>query len=109
MARPAQQQGKLEELSEKERARLKDAHSRLRRAAEAYEPFLGRRLPVTGDVPLHRQEAILKAQRELQAAEAELWRLREELLGWTRPTDAPSATQATEWILEEGDSADGSA
>ena len=41
------------------------------------------------------------AQLAVEAAEAQLWSVRQELLGWTRPPWAPSATLAADWFSDE--------
>jgi hypothetical protein len=37
----------------------------------------------------------------VDAAEAGLWRLREELLGWPRPASVPRASLVADWFSEE--------
>jgi hypothetical protein len=88
-----------DQLTGGERQKLDDADRRLRAAVSAYEPFIGRELRPTGPVPVHDAMATAKAQAELEAAEQELWRLREELFGWVRPSRAPSATMLTDQTL----------
>ena len=90
-----------EQLTAGERQKLDDADRRLLAAVVAYEPFIGRELQPTGPVPVHDLTAIAKAQAEVEAAEQELWRLREGLLGWVRPSWAPSATLVTDWFSSD--------
>ena len=52
-------------------------------------------------VPVYDAEAVVRAQAGVQHAEAELWHVREELLGWARPTWSPSATQVADWFSDE--------
>jgi len=42
-----------------------------------------------------------RAQAEIERAEAELWRLREEFLGWARPARAPAAALVSDWFSDE--------
>lgn len=94
-------QKSLEDLSEAERARLQDVHERLRTAVRNYEKFSGVELAPGKDGPVHSFEEMAAAQAEVQEAEAELWQLREELLGWRRPGWAPSATSVSDWFSDE--------
>jgi hypothetical protein len=41
------------------------------------------------------------AQVEIQAAEGDLWKLREELLGWARPASATRAELVADWFSDE--------
>jgi hypothetical protein len=91
----------LAELKPDERARLERAHRRLREAVEAYEQFLGGPLEPGGEVPVQDARATEQAQIAVDAAEAELWRVREELLGWARPPWAPTAALVPDWFSEE--------
>ena len=85
-----------DELSPADRQRLKDAHRALR---AAYEPFtLGTELQPGQPVPTHPLDKMAKAQAAVEAAERELWRLREELLGWARPSWAPTAASVSDWF-----------
>ncbi len=91
----------LEDLSKDERARLEAAHARLRAAVNAYQSFEGGELKSDQPVPVHDAKAMARAQGDVQAAEAELWHVREELLGWARPAWAPSAAQVFDWFSDE--------
>lgn len=89
------------ELSAEDRQRLDDAYRRLRTAVAAYEPYLARDQFVAqgrAAVPL---DELARAQAEVEAAEDELWRLREELLGWARPPWAPGAGLVADWFSDE--------
>lgn len=89
------------DLTSDQREQLERAHRRLREAVEAYDRFLGGPLERYGDVPAHDAGAMARAQAEVERAEAELWRLREEFLGWARPARAPAATLVADWFSEE--------
>jgi hypothetical protein len=80
---------------------LNDAYRRLRTAVADYEPFVGHALKPGESVPVHNLEEIARAQGEVEAAERELWRLREELLGWVRPSWAPNATLVADWFSDD--------
>lgn len=94
-------QKSLEDLSAEERAALEAVHERLREAVRNYDKFLGVELKSGVDVPVLSAREMGAAQAEVQEAEAELWRLREELLGWRRPGWAQSATSVSDWFSEE--------
>lgn len=91
----------IEDLSSEERAALQAAHARLRQAVAEYDGFVGRPLQAGVDVPAFSSKEMRAAQAEVQEAEAELWRLREKLLGWRRPSWAPSATSVADWFSDE--------
>lgn len=95
-----------DQLTPPDRQRLEEAHRRLRDAVAAYEPFIGRELVPGEQVPVHDATQMARAQAEVEKAEQELWRLREELLGWTRPAWAPEATLVADWFSEEDRSYD---
>jgi hypothetical protein len=80
---------------------LHDAYRQLRTAVVKYETFIGRELKPGQPVPVHDFEDMAGAQRDVEAAERELWRLREELLGWVRPSWAPGATLVADWLSDE--------
>lgn len=88
-----------EDLSPSDRERLREAHERLRRAAREAEQFAGGELHPSMNMPVNR--GIVPELREVDAAEAELWRLREELLGWERPGSALPARDVLDWFSEE--------
>jgi hypothetical protein len=68
---------------------------------KAYQRFEGGELTRDQQAPVHDAAAMERAQRDVQTAEAELWQVREELLGWTRPPWAPSAAQVADWFSDE--------
>lgn len=89
------------DLSADNRARLEAAHRELRDAVAAYERFLGGPLEPGQPVPVHSLNETRAAQEAVEAAEDRLWQLREELLGWARPSWAPSAALTSDWFSEE--------
>jgi hypothetical protein len=92
----------IDNLSASERGKLSTAQQRLTQAVKNYARF-ERRAPLRAgeEAPSHDFEEMLAAQKEVREAEADLWKLRETLLGWHRPTWAPAATQVSDWFLEE--------
>jgi hypothetical protein len=80
---------------------LNGAHRRLRTAVADYEPFVGQALKPGESVPVHNLDDVARAQAEVEAAERELWRLREEFLGLVRPSWAPNATLVAEWFSDD--------
>jgi len=94
------------ELSPDQRQQLEDAHRRLRDAVAEYEPFLGRELAPGTPVPVHSAADMARAQAAIEQAEQELWRVREELLGWARPSWAPDAALVADWFSAEDESYD---
>jgi hypothetical protein len=80
---------------------LNDAYERVRAAAEDNESIVMQRLKPGGSVPMHNRENVARARAEVEAAERELGRLREELLGWVRPSWAPSATLVADWFSDD--------
>lgn len=89
------------ELTDQERVQLVRAHRQLRKAIAGYERFIGGPLAPGEQVPVHDAHQMADAQAAVEAAEAELWRLREELLGWRRPAWAPRATLVADWFSDE--------
>lgn len=89
------------ELSPKERELLEDARHQLKEAVQNYDRFLGAELKPGMDAPVHKLEDMAATQAEIEAAEAELWRVRGELLGWRRPGWAQSATSVSDWFSDE--------
>lgn len=89
------------DLSTQQRELLEGAHRRLKEAVQRYDRFLGAELKSEMDVPGHKLEEMGAAQAEIEAAEAELWSLREELLGWRRPAWAQSAVSVADWFSDE--------
>ncbi|MGH2811728.1 MAG: hypothetical protein ACRDI1_03305 [Actinomycetota bacterium] len=90
-----------EDLSTSDLERLRQAHKRLRDAVKAAERYGRGELPPGIETPVHRQEDIEAAYRKIDEAEAELWRMREELLGWKRPGSALPARDVLDWFSEE--------
>lgn len=90
-----------DDLTPADHQRLEAAYRRLRDAVDGYAPYLGGALPPGESVQAHHAHDVAQAQAAIEAAEDELWRLREELLGWTRPASAPRATQVAEWFSDE--------
>lgn len=86
------------ELNPEERLALEAAHRGLRDAVGAYERLTGAELKSGESVAVHDLE---HAQAHVETAERELWRLREELLTWPRPTWAPGAALVADWFSEE--------
>lgn len=89
------------DLPEVERHALVTAHAELRAAVAAYEAFLGQEIPIGGDISVMSADEMRVAQERVETAERTLWELREQLLGWARPSWAPSATLVADWILED--------
>jgi len=50
---------------------------------------------------MHDASDMAAAQSEIQVAEHDLWRLREELLGWSQPASAMRAELVADWFSEE--------
>jgi hypothetical protein len=80
---------------------LNDAYERLRAAAANNEPLVSQGLKPGKSVPMHNPGDVARAQAEVEEAERELWRLREELLGWVGPSWAPSATLVADWFSDD--------
>jgi hypothetical protein len=91
----------FEDLEPEDQARLEAAHRALRDAVEAYQRFVGPELKPGQDVPVHDIKEMAKAQEAVQTSEARLWALREELLGWSRPSWAPPATLVADWFEDD--------
>jgi len=79
---------------------LEDAHRRLRDGVAAYERFTAAD-PKPGEPVDGHDSQVARAQADVEAAERELWRLREELLAWSRPPWAPVATLVADWFSAE--------
>jgi hypothetical protein len=89
------------DLSPADRARLEAAHRDLRDAVAAYERFLGGPIDPGEPVQVHDAGEMKSAQEAVEAAEDRLWQLREELLGWARPSWAPGAALTSDWFSDE--------
>ncbi|MEO7296616.1 MAG: hypothetical protein ABIZ57_10775 [Candidatus Limnocylindria bacterium] len=89
------------ELSDEDRGRLEAAHRALRDAVAAYESFVGGALTSGDTAVVHNADEMRRAQEAVGGAEDRLWQLREDLLGWTRPSWVPSAALTSDWFSEE--------
>jgi hypothetical protein len=67
----------------------------------AYEAFLANELKPDAPSPVVSGTAMREAQEGIEAAESRLWDLRERLLGWPRPSWAPSASLVSDWFSDE--------
>lgn len=92
---------RMSELAVDDRNRFERAYERLRKAIDAYGKYLGGPLEPGRDVAVHDAQEMAAAQAEIQAAEDDLWRLREELLGWARPGSAARAERVADWFSDE--------
>jgi hypothetical protein len=88
-------------LTVEQRSELERAHERLRLAVGAYEKYLGGPIEPGQEFPVFNAEELADAQRRVEEAEQELWRLRQQYLGWARPAWAPSATFEADWFSPE--------
>jgi mRNA-degrading endonuclease toxin of MazEF toxin-antitoxin module len=88
-------------LTDERRSELARAHQQLRVAVEAYEEYLGGALAPGQESPVFNATEVGEAQRRVEEAEQELWRLREAYLGWARPAWAPSAAFEADWFSSE--------
>jgi hypothetical protein len=89
------------DLTAAERTQLEAALHRLQSAVRGYERFIGGELKPGEPVPVHSASEMAAAQAELDTAEQELWRLREEILGQGRPPWAASAASVSAWFSPE--------
>jgi hypothetical protein len=89
------------DLADDERRELEAAHHELRKSVAAYEVFLATEIQTDKDAPRFDADELAAAQERVETAERALWELREQFLGWARPSWAPSATLVSDWILEE--------
>lgn len=90
-----------DQLSREDLQRLQKAMDELRSAVAGYESCPATEQLETRDVVPLPLEELAREQRRITEAEAGLWRLREELLGWARPTSLPGAGSVTDWFSEE--------
>jgi hypothetical protein len=67
----------------------------------SYERFLGGPLEPGEATPVHNADEMKHAQEAVEAAEDRLWQLREALLGWARPSWAPTAALTSDWFSDE--------
>lgn len=91
----------IDDLSDADRARLERAHRDLDTAVAAYERFVASPLRVGEPLVVAGAAERGAAQQAVEAAEEALWSLREELLGWSRPSWVPSATLTSDWFSPE--------
>jgi hypothetical protein len=89
------------ELTPDERRSLDAAHSELRAAVKNYEQHLGGELQTGKPIPVVSATELLEAQRRIEEAEENLWKLRQRLLGWSRPASTPRASLVTDWFSDE--------
>jgi len=90
-----------DQLSPFELAELDGAYHRLEQAVADYQRLLDGPPRLGEPVPAHDATEMAQAQASVEAAEAELWRLREQLLGWVRPGWAPPAALVADWFSPE--------
>jgi hypothetical protein len=90
-----------DQIAPGQQSRLNDAYGRLRAAVADYESFVEQELKPGKSVPAHNLEDMARTQSEVEGAERELWRLRDEILGWVRPSWAPGATLVADWLSDE--------
>ena len=92
-------------LTDEQRSELERADEQLRLAVEEYqecqENLGGGPLAPGQEFPVSNTPAVVEAQHRAEEAEQELWRIREEYLGWARPAWAPSATFEADWFSPE--------
>lgn len=89
------------ELSPKDRDRLLAAMSELRAAVADYDKFVVTEPLDVKDVEPIPMAELARAQQRVTDAEGELWRLREELMGWARPTTLPGPALVADWFSKE--------
>jgi hypothetical protein len=89
------------DLTPDERRLLANAHTELRAAVKNYEQYLGRELKPGTPIPVVGASELREAQERIDQAEENLWKLRERLLGWSRPASTPRASLVTDWFSEE--------
>ena len=79
-------------LADAEWESLRVADRELRSAVADYDESIGRSAA---------RESLDASQVRIEIAERELWHLREQLLGWSRPSWAPSASFMSDWFSDE--------
>ena len=89
------------DLTPDERRLLAAAHAELRAAVKNYEQYLGGELKPGAPVQVVGVSELRAAQERIDAAEEDLWKLRERLLGWPRPAPTPRASLVTDWFSDE--------
>lgn len=90
-----------DQLGPAERQQLEAAHRRLRQSVTAYQEYMDREVDQGEPIPVDHAEQVAEAQTAVEEAERELWRLREQLLGWERPPWAPGATLVADWFSKD--------
>lgn len=91
-----------QDLAPVDRTRLEQAHQQLASAVADYsDRFIAASLSVGEPIPVHNASEMAAAQSRVDAAEDELWRLRDVLLGWKRPPWAQRAAAVDEWFSPE--------
>jgi hypothetical protein len=98
MGAPVERDHGVARLASPDRERLQRAHQRLLDAVAAMESLESRSEQAASEEATQR---LAEAYTEVGAAEAELWRLREELLGWVRPSWTPRASAVADWFSDE--------
>jgi len=88
-------------LTDEQRLELESVNQRLRLAVDTYEKYLGGPLAPGQEFPVLNATEVAEAQRRVEEAEQELWRLRERYLGWTRSSRATSAAFEADWFSSE--------
>ncbi|MEE9416192.1 MAG: hypothetical protein V3V01_12980 [Acidimicrobiales bacterium] len=90
----------VQDLSDEQRSKLKAAHQDLRNAVAGYEKYIdvsaGKRSQLVADSKVLRE-----AQDAVERAEDRVWRLQEDLLGWSRPQWVPGAAMLADWFSDE--------
>jgi hypothetical protein len=89
------------ELTPDERRSLAAAHAELRAAVKNYEQYLGGELKPGTPIPVVSVTELREAQKRIEEAEENLWKLRERFLGWSRPASTPRASLVTDWFSDE--------
>jgi len=90
-----------DELGPQARDAVEAADRRLSESIAAYELVTGPGQGLGASVPVHESDQLSRAQAAVETAEREVWRLREELLGWSRPACAPGAALLADWFSED--------
>ncbi len=88
-------------MSLEARKALESADRRLFECIAAYELVTAPGQGQATSVPRHESDQIARAQAAVETAEGEAWRLREELLGWSKPGWVPGAAFLADWFSED--------
>jgi hypothetical protein len=89
------------DLTPGEHRALAAALAELRAAVTNYEQYLGRELKPGTGIPVVSGSELSEAQKRIEGAEENLWKLRERFLGWSRPASTPRASLVTDWFSDE--------